>query len=222
MRHRMRIHRVRLGADTYRVVRPDRPAAGAHLHEREVAELYADGEAAHQLAVAWALAARSPRSLIHLPMRGNAAPPGLPLAPGESAEPLDLVLVHHRLGFPPSRWKAVRARLGAGVPHTVRLPPGDLPPTDAEPEPRLYDREFRDHLGFARAAGTVFVIGSATAFRRTGAAIRELTTAERTPGADGPVHLCAELDAAPHRLRRTRRGETTTLHIQYHDAWRAA
>ncbi|GAB3908822.1 hypothetical protein GCM10027612_83650 [Microbispora bryophytorum subsp. camponoti] len=111
------ISKVRLGRDEYRVVRPARALRHAMLYEGRLgAELSVDKRAAVVLATAWGLAARSPHSLVYLPLR-TARP-----ADSANQERLDLVLLHHRLAFPVSRWKQVRALLGAGAPHGVRLP----------------------------------------------------------------------------------------------------
>lgn len=218
----MRIHRVRLGADEYRVIRPDRPARGLFLRPAWAADLYADDEGAAQLAVAWGLAARSPRSLVYLPIRGNAAPDGLPVEPDEPVAPLDLALVHHRSQFPASRWKAVRARLGAGVPHTVTIPESDFQGPGAELHPRYWTEEFRDRLSFARAAETMFVTGSAVAFRETGATVHRLTAPRYAdPGGGGESHRCVELDAGSRHRRGARGDIPDLLHIQYCGDWRA-
>ena len=66
------IHQARLGADEFRVIRPARPLSHAELidHDRHL-DAYLDQDSARRIAGLWTLAARSPRSLIHLPMRAN-------------------------------------------------------------------------------------------------------------------------------------------------------
>jgi hypothetical protein len=54
--------------------------------------------------------------------------------------PLDLVLLHHRLAFPPSRWKQVRSRLGTGRPHTVVLPDQVWPARSIDAHRRVWRR----------------------------------------------------------------------------------
>ncbi|MCC2280137.1 hypothetical protein LKL35_32650 [Streptomyces sp. ET3-23] len=213
MKHSMRIHRVRLGAEEYRVLRPDRPARGGYLHDRWSAEMYADREASRQLVAAWGLAVRSPRSLVYVPMRGNSAPQGVP----QEAAPLDLVLVHHRLQFPVSRWKAVRARLGTGQPHTVKLPESVFKDGPARPCPfHGTDATRRDHLLFDRAADTLFVIGSTTAFRATAATLHALVAEETALLRDDENHhFCVELSSGPWHRRRTRGRVSAGLHIEY-------
>ncbi|MFC3984694.1 hypothetical protein [Streptosporangium jomthongense] len=211
---RMRISRVRLGRDEYRVLWPDRPPRRAFLFDDGgwALAMYVDGEAAAVLAVAWGLAARSRHSLVHLPMRAN-LPPEEP-APDSGVEPLDLVLVHHSMRFPPSRWPAVRARLGTGRPHTVS-PPGDVfPDAGMIDHDRVAHREYHDHLHFAVAARTLFVVGGPEAFLRTGATmIRPLVTEAPAHLAERPDgHFCAEIDFG----RRRRSGR---LHVEYRPTW---
>ncbi|MFE4515628.1 hypothetical protein ACFRMQ_15725 [Kitasatospora sp. NPDC056783] len=220
MRLRTKIHRVRLGRDEYRVVTPARQAAGTFLHASPGAssmDLHLDRQGAEDLATVWALAARSRRSLIHLPLRANTGPVGLPDVPPEDR--LDLLLVHHSLGFPPSRWKEVRARLGAGTPHTVDLPVTDFPPEDVEPS----YADSRDELRFAGAAHTLVVTGSATAFRRTGAHFHGLS--REAPGwrfgwRPG-VHYCITLAHERWGSPRAAKGVPSSLHVAYAHRWRA-
>ncbi|MGW1198416.1 hypothetical protein ACWD4B_21635 [Streptomyces sp. NPDC002536] len=216
MKHSMRIHRVRLGADEYRVLRPDRPARGGYLHDRWSADMYVDREASQQLVAAWGLAARSPRSLVYVPMRQNPVPQGLLEAPAHPAAPLDLVLVHHRLQFPTSRWKAVRARLGAGQLHTAKLPEADFGDEAGQLHPLHGTDAYRDHLLFDRAADTLFVIGSTTAFRAAAATVHGLV-ANGTASLrdDEDRHFCVELSSGPWHQRRTRGPVSARLHIQY-------
>jgi hypothetical protein len=60
---------------------------------------------------------RSPRSLVYLPVRSNRPPADEPWREG----PLDVVLVHASMQFRVSAWKEIRARLGIGAAHTVKL-----------------------------------------------------------------------------------------------------
>ncbi|WP_329789549.1 hypothetical protein V1227_35545 [Lentzea sp. DG1S-22] len=121
-RWRTLISTVRLGRDEYRVVRPAKPSRHASMYITDDAyrnaELLVDKVAARELAMAWELAMRSPRTLVYLPLRQAEYECR---SFEEDDEPLlDLVLMHHSLGFPPSLWKEVRARLGRGRPHVVR------------------------------------------------------------------------------------------------------
>ncbi|MFJ9841888.1 hypothetical protein ACIRYZ_15725 [Kitasatospora sp. NPDC101155] len=219
MRLRTKIHRVRLGRDEYRVITSARQTAGASLYAGPgswFAELHVDRQGAEDLATVWALAARSRRSLVHLPLRANTGPTGLPDVPSEDRS--DLLLVHHSLGFPPSRWKEVRARLGAGIPHTVDLPATDFPSEEAIDYDRHNFTGFRDQLRFTGAAHTLVVTGSLTAFRWTGSQLHGFSReapgwrAARRPDA----HCCVTL-ASGHAAK----GIPGSLHITYAHRWRA-
>lgn len=216
----MRVHKVRLGGSEVRVVRsaPGPGATGLALRDDgHWLSMYADREGADRLAALWALAARSPRSLVHLPLRDSPAPrdgagDGEPVA-------LDLVLLHHSLQFPTSSWKEVRARLGAGTPHTVSLPDDDLPDADAVDHERRHHRTYRDRLGFDVAAHTLFVVGSSTAFREEGAALRDFASRAAAHRRRYPAspHFCVELFPGPGGRGRTRRHVPGSLHIEYRD-----
>ncbi|GAA2059640.1 hypothetical protein GCM10009839_82600 [Catenulispora yoronensis] len=208
---RTRISRVNAEGREYRVVRPDRPAPRLVLieHDRWL-DGFADQAAIKQLATLWALASGSPRSLIYLPMRQNKSP-------YEDGRRLDLVLAHHSLQFRPSRWTAVRAKLGTGDPHTVRIPDPGTPELDYS---RHWHAENRDVLFFDNAADTLFVSGSRESFHRAAVAFRKLlldTATDHRP----PQHACAEIDSGrwpTHALNRTRHGTPARLHVQYQAA----
>ncbi|WP_329203732.1 hypothetical protein [Streptomyces sp. NBC_01435] len=221
MKQRVRIHRVRLGGSEVRVVRPAPVTARLALRDdHHWLSMYADRDGAAQLAAMWALAARSARSLVHLPIRANPAPDGV-VSDGEPVS-LDLVLVHHSLQFRTASWKQVRARLGSGEPHTAATPDHDFPDETAIDHQRREYRTYRDHLGFDIAGHTLFVVGSSTAFREHGTALRSLvdeapSSAYHYPDAG---HFCVELSPGPWTRARTRRNVPARLHIQYSDTWR--
>jgi hypothetical protein len=118
------IHRARLGNERFRVIRPATTWPHAVLvdHDRWL-DMLVDESAAAGIGALWLLAARSSRSLIHLPLRANASP-FEKAAPGIGAR-LDLVLLHHALRFAPSRWKEVRGKLDRGRRTTASLPESD-------------------------------------------------------------------------------------------------
>ncbi|MFC8294576.1 hypothetical protein ACFUJ0_32140 [Streptomyces sp. NPDC057242] len=221
MEQRVRVHRVGLDGRELRVVRsvPGPDATGPALRDDgHWLSMYADRDGADRLATLWALAARSARSLVYLPLRGNPAPHDD--AGGAEPVALDLVLVHHSLQFPASAWKGVRARLGAGAPGTVSLPDDDLPDEDAVDHERRHHRTYRDHLAFDVAAHTLFVVGSSTAFREQGAALRRFVEeapshARRHPEAG---HFCVEFAPGAWGRGRTRRHVPGSLHVEYLDA----
>ncbi|WP_144119138.1 hypothetical protein [Catellatospora sichuanensis] len=203
---------VRLGEHRYRVVRSARPPAFAGLREGRLgAQLCVDKHSAAMFAMAWGLAARSPHTIVYLPLRAAAA-----ADPCDWGRPLDLVLLHHSLAFPPSRWKEVRTRLGAGRPHTVTLPAEAWPSRPVADHHRTWHQEYRDHLLWSVAADTLVLTGSREAYELQAAQVREL--AEDSPAylAQTPdAHCCAEIPmGVAHRFPQLRRpyGE---LHIQY-------
>ncbi|WP_220505271.1 hypothetical protein [Microbispora sp. H10830] len=130
---------------------------------------------------------------------------------------LDLVLLHHRLAFPVSRWKQVRARLGPGRPHGVRLPPQAFRRRSDGDRRRWTHQDFRDHLRWDIAADTLFLIGSREAFEVEADPVRAL--AEDCPGhlAESPdAHCCAEINLGRMRMGYPdRRRPWAELHVEY-------
>ncbi|MFJ3392482.1 hypothetical protein [Leifsonia aquatica] len=109
------------------------------------------------MTVAWALAARSPRSIIFVPATKSAEP----------IETVDLVLVHHSLQLKPSNWKRLRSALGRGRPTRIQLPAEAFDPPGLHPDgyrASALFREDKDKLHYATAARTMFVTGSRVAF----------------------------------------------------------
>ncbi|MGW0842096.1 hypothetical protein ACWD26_18355 [Streptomyces sp. NPDC002787] len=221
MEQRVRVHRVRLGGDEFRVVRPaSSPVRVALRDDHHWLSMYVDRGGAEQLVAMWALAARSARSLVHLPIRANAVPEGV-VGEGEPVS-LDLVPVHHSLAFPTASWKRVRSRLGAGTPHTTATPDQDFPDEAAIDHRRREYRSYRDHLAFDIAAHTLFVVGSATAFREQGTMLRGLVEQAPSYPHEYPnaAHFCVEVSPGPWSRARTRRHVPGRLHIQYSADWR--
>ena len=154
------IHQARLGPNTFRVIRPAQPLTCAVLidHDRHL-DAYLDQDSAQRIAGLWMLAARSPRSLIHLPMRANHTPAWM--VPGDAGLQLDLVLLHHSLQFAPARWKQVRGQLDRGRPQTVSLPAAEHA---GEPEIDYAARHYRENRDLFHQhlhAETLFMTGSA-------------------------------------------------------------
>lgn len=216
MKLRTTVHRVRAGGGEYRVITVDPGKGRAVLLDGEWwLHLLADRAGARDLAAAWALAARSPRSLIHLPLRAGTAPAGA----DEDAVRLDLVLLQHSLAFPPSRWKEVRSRLGrGGVPHTADVPESDFPAEDAIDFASHRFAGWRDGLHFAGAARTLFLTGTADAFRWSGTRISSLNTEAETELARWPSrsHYCVTLThETGTRTGRPPKGVPGQLHVEY-------
>ncbi|MFG2623967.1 hypothetical protein [Streptomyces sp. NPDC048473] len=218
MRLPVLIHRPRLGPDEFRVIRPSRPLPRAVLIDFDrYLGFYLDQHAARTIGGLWALAARSPRSLIHVPIRTSPSPNlEMPIHEGTR---LDLVLLHHSLQFAPSRWKRIRGHLGPGRPQTTDLPgPGhsDVPASDHEARHYKENRDlFRQHLH----ADTLFMTGSAKVFEET--AHRFLDIANQGPGY-APInrdhqHFCTEFHWNEGVL-----GKAREIHIEYCDRWAAS
>ncbi|MFE2866227.1 hypothetical protein [Embleya sp. NPDC059259] len=177
---------------------------------------YPDREAAAVIGGLWLLAARSPRSLIHLPMRGNPPPAG---AFGEGRR-LDVALVPRAMQFAPSRRKQVRARLDAGRPQTVEpagVGPGEGPDIDHRARHHRENRDlFRQHVH----ADTLFMTGTAKVFRET--AGRFLDVAREgpgfVPGHPNHGHFCTEF----HGLDRIPAPGAREIHVEYCTRWAAA
>jgi len=217
-----RISHVATGGREFRVIRAEGLSRHLYVHSGDFYyEILADLGAGLELAAAWALAMRSPRSLVYLPVRSHRPPETDPWREG----PLDVVFVHASAQFRVSAWKEIRARLGTGVTHTVTLPSvakefQRLEDTDFE---RTRDRDFRHHLRYATAAETLFVVGSGPAFEREGAWLRafaeELPTAHRVT-AGAATHQCVEIWPSLWRPGHTRRIGPTGLHLIYTpDGW---
>jgi hypothetical protein len=210
------IHQARLGADEFRVIRPARPLSHAVLidHDRHL-DAYLDQDSARRIAGLWTLAARSPRSLIHLPIRANRPPARK--APAIDGCRLDLVLLHHSLQFAPSRWKQVRSHLGPGRPHTADLPaadPDDGPAIDYASRHHQENRDlFQQHLH----AETLFMTGSAKVFRETARHFLDIARhgPAHVPGHPNHPHFCTEFHWNDGTLGDAARG----IHIEYCEQW---
>ncbi|MEV6639038.1 hypothetical protein [Amycolatopsis sp. NPDC051371] len=198
VRWRAEVSTARLDGVGYRVVRPRRPIRTAALAEyRYGADLALDKAAAVDLPVAWWLAARSPHSLIHLPLRSGGA--------------LDLVLLHHSLGFRVSSWKRLRSRLSPPAVSTVTLPRRPFPVFGRADHERFFHQDFRDHLRYAFAADTLFLIGSRRAYELAAENVRAL--AEDGPAhLAGETHVCAEIGLGPWKPHH-RRNPAAMLHV---------
>ncbi|GAB2591054.1 hypothetical protein GCM10027168_25430 [Streptomyces capparidis] len=189
LRVKVVVQRVRLGGEEYRVISPARPLRNAAIYQTGHSfDMYVDRADGHRVGALWLLAARSPRSLVHLPMRATAG-----IAPGtayEDEEPLDLVLAHRAVQFRPSRWKRLRERLAAGnAPRELRtagVPERDLAGGAEEiayaaPSDPVRPNLLRQHIH----ARTLFLTGCSGAFRQAAAHIFAVTR-------DGPPAAAAE------------------------------
>ncbi|MEY9932120.1 hypothetical protein ABH926_006769 [Catenulispora sp. GP43] len=204
------VSHVRYNGEELRVVRvespPKRIVAQASYNYYDI---HADRRGAVALAAAWSLAKRSPRSLIHLPIRANLPP--LDIAPASPT--LDVVFVHASAQFRASEWKSVRARSRVGAAHRIELGTirQELPGLDEADFSATTHADFPHHLRYTTAAETLFVIGSAPAFEREGAFVREFV--ERFDEAAAMPHYCVELWPTRWRPGHSRRIGPGGLHI---------
>ncbi|MEU9114294.1 hypothetical protein AB0D04_21535 [Streptomyces sp. NPDC048483] len=188
-RVKIAVQRVRLGGRDYRVIRPAGPLKNGALYRQDDSyDMYVDRTDGRRIGTLFLLAARSPRSLVYLPMRNTATSPG---ADCGDERPLDLVLAHPEVQLRPSRWKQLRTRINAGnAPRelrTARVPERDLPDLDAAfvfPD----DPKEADALSPRRHvyADTLILTGHAVAFRDGAKEIFAVTR-------DGPPEAATKL-----------------------------
>ncbi|SFE18824.1 hypothetical protein SAMN04487819_10921 [Actinopolyspora alba] len=226
MRLPITVHRARLGKHSYRVIRPRPTPPNVVLSQCSTAaseyDMRLDARAAHRIGVAWLLAARSPRSLVHIPLRSSRSPASARCEPecfrheecpySTAERPLDLLLVHRGLQFRPSRWKEVRARLDNGRPETAELPTSDAPEFGSEPFEFHWIKRYplRQHVH----AETLLLTGNAPLFR-------ELSTYFLDIAGNGPgshswnprKHYCNEI-----RWPEIGRYDQE-IHIVYDERW---
>jgi hypothetical protein len=201
------IHRARLGNERFRVIRPATTWPHAVLvdHDRWL-DMLVDESAAAGIGALWLLAARSSRSLIHLPLRANASP-FEKAAPGIGAR-LDLVLLHHSLRFAPSRWKEVRGELDRGRRTTASLPESD----SREDLRSRHHRENRDLFHQHLHAETLFMTGSAKLFRATAGRFLEVARngPALVPGHSRRSHYCERFHSGGGLL-----GDAREIHVEF-------
>ncbi|TJZ57103.1 hypothetical protein FCH28_06460 [Streptomyces piniterrae] len=174
LRLKVAVQHVRMGGEEFRVMRPAKPLKNGALYKtRNSYDMYVDRADGRRIGTLWLLAARSPRTLLYLPMRTTPPAPGIGW--GEE-QPLDLVLAHRSVQFRPSRWKRLRERINAGNAareiRTASVPESDLP-TDEENEKADKEKDYattRNHRNqpFLRQhffAETLFLTGDTSAFR---------------------------------------------------------
>ncbi|MEW1841936.1 hypothetical protein AB0392_28675 [Nonomuraea angiospora] len=187
LRLKVAVQRGRLGGTDFRVIRPARPLKNGALYKaRHWYEMYADRTDGRRIGTLMLLAARSPRSLIYLPMRTTPTTPGVGW---DNEKPLDLVLTHRAVQFRPSRWKQLRERINAGnAPRELRtasIPARDLLADHGLKTSARSDPKHSNLLHQAVYAETLFLTGGTTAFRE---AAQEIFAVSK----DGPPHAVME------------------------------
>ncbi|MBT2209364.1 MULTISPECIES: hypothetical protein [Actinomadura] len=161
MRLRLRLFQ----AAGHRVVQPWRPLRHTALSDPEGhGWLVGDREGLARLAGLFSFAAYSRRTLVHVPLRDGAPIDGDEGFLESCGGRVDLLLAHHSLGFPATRWPGVRRRLAGGTPLSVR-PDGERTVRDAAAwEARVGRQGFRDWLRPVTHARTLCLTGSRDAF----------------------------------------------------------
>ncbi|WP_240529219.1 hypothetical protein [Streptomyces antioxidans] len=221
------VQKVRLAGTEYRVIRPARPLKNGALYRAGVHyEMYVDRTDGRLIGTLWLLAARSPRSLVYLPMRTAPA-----VGIGEQdGQPLDLVLAPRTAQLRPSRWKRIREHLNTG--NTVRelrtasVPERDLPDLDADytiPDKPKEAKKFI--LRKDIYAETLLLTGGTAAFREGAKKIFAVTKHGPSAAATGfyqPVgcnyHVCRAIydwgfDRTPNL------SEWEQLHVAFCPQW---
>ncbi|WP_240656789.1 hypothetical protein [Streptomyces sp. V2] len=165
----MRLNLTEFTARTHRVVRPRTPLRHTSLTAPDpIGFLYGDRDGLNLLAGLFAFAARSRRTIVHVPLRNGLPPIEMP------GDRVDLLLVHHTYGLRASKWPELRRSLGQGTPLTAHT---DEPRTDRHAEAwraRSGHADLRDTFRHGTHAGTFFLFGSRDLFAQTA---RELTHA---------------------------------------------
>jgi hypothetical protein len=187
LRMKVAVQRGHLGGTDVRVIRPVKPLKNGALYKaRHWHEMYVDRTDGRRIGTLMLLAARSPRSLIYLPMRTTPTAPGVGW---DDEKPLDLVLAHRAMQFRPSRWKRLRERINAGnAPRELRtasIPARDLPTDDGIETSTRSDRKNSNLLRQAIYAETLFLTGTTTAFQKAAQEIFAVTK-------DGPPHAATK------------------------------
>ncbi|MEV5988841.1 hypothetical protein AB0L85_28185 [Streptomyces sp. NPDC052051] len=167
LRVKIAVQRVRLAGTEYRVIRPARPLRNGALYKaRGHYEMYVDRTDGRRIGTLWLLAARSPRSLVYLPMRTAPTFPGW-----EGEQPMDLVLAPRTMQLRPSRWKRIREHLNTGNAarelHTASVPERDLPDLEADSSVPDNPKE-ADKFALRKDvyAETLLLTGGTAAFRK--------------------------------------------------------
>ncbi|PTM89059.1 hypothetical protein LXH13_17505 [Streptomyces spinosirectus] len=161
---RLRLHefRPRLGPHEHRVVQPRPPLRHTSLTAPDpIGLLLGDHDGLSRLSGLFSFAARSRRTIVHVPLRD-----GVPPDEG-CGERVDLVLAHHTSGLRPGMWPELRRRLRQETPLTVRTDEARTA-RDAEAWRVRFGRaDFRDELRHATHARTLFLFGSRGVFAET-------------------------------------------------------
>ncbi|WP_405764433.1 hypothetical protein OHU34_02800 [Streptomyces sp. NBC_00080] len=162
MRLRLQQFRPRTGPHEHRVVQPRNPLRHTSLSAPEpIGLLLGDHDGLNRLAGLFSFAAYSRHTIVHVPLRDS-------LRPDEGfGTPVDLVLVHDKLGLRPSKWPELRRRLVNGTPLTVGTDEERTARDAAGWRERGTRADFRDELRHATHARTFFLFGNREVFAET-------------------------------------------------------
>ncbi|MFE7455844.1 hypothetical protein [Streptomyces sp. NPDC057554] len=230
LRVKIVVQKVRFVGAEYRVIRPARPLKNVALHKDHGYQghynMYVDRADGRRMGTLWLLAARSPRSLVHVPMRAGPAVPGIGR---EAGQPLDLVLAPRSVQLRPSRWKRIRQHLNAAhAPRELRtacVPERDLPASEAEygipDDPKEAGRFL---LRRDIHAETLLLTGGSAAFREGAKEIFAVTKHGPPAAATGlylpggcNYHVCRSIydwDSGPRDLSGWEQ-----LHVEFCPSW---
>ncbi|MFD4142887.1 MULTISPECIES: hypothetical protein [unclassified Streptomyces] len=223
LRLKITVQRVRMDGTDFRVVSPAKPLKnGAFYRSRRSLDLYVDRPDGHRIGTLFLLAARSPRTLVHLPMRTTATAPGVGW---EDEKPLDLVLAHRAVQFRPTRWKKLRERLTAGnaprETRTASVPESDLQAGHASGRAPWSDPD-SSGLRQDEFAETLFLTGTTPALREAARQVFAVTEEGPPAAASGlyiaggcNYHVCRGL----FTWEELQAGGWDELHIEFSPPW---
>ncbi len=162
MRLRLREFRPRTGPHEHRIVQPRHTLRHTSLRAPDpVGMLLGDHDGLNRLAGLFSFAARSPHTIVHVPLRD-----GVP--PDEGVGDLvDLVLAHDSLGLRPSQWPDLRRRLRQGTPLTIRTDEARTARDAAARSERRDRAGSRSDLRHVTHARTFFLFGHRELFAET-------------------------------------------------------
>ncbi|OLT34688.1 hypothetical protein BJF79_33085 [Actinomadura sp. CNU-125] len=166
----MRLKLRRFERPGHRIVRPWRPLRHTALSDPDgYGWLVGDRDGLTVLGALFSFAAAARRTIVHVPLREGAPIEGYEGYLENCGGRVDLLLVHHSLGFRVTGWPRLRRTLTGGTPTTVPID-RDRTSRDALTwEEHAHHRGFRDHLRPVTYARTLCLTGSRTAFAASAA-----------------------------------------------------
>ena len=209
------IHLARLGPTTYRVIRPAVPIGRVTVRDNQD-WWFAAADRAGAMLVAGLIeiAARSPRSLVHVPLRGGSVTPVGWGWLGELAA-VDLLLAQPALQFPAHRWPEVRRRLDPGRRHSFDIPGRTLEQVCDE-RPGCWRRTPPAETALAREhAGALLVTATPPALRALADCFAHLAACGPGSVGRGAPYFREKIHPLDGLMRRDERG----WFLVYCDTW---